>query len=196
MFFRQKKDFNFYLRYQQKTAQKWGFKPVYTVAMVVLVLAVGVLSYWIFAENYSLQTKINELEQVYLDKLTALDPESEILTLRAKLQETNTRADSLGEAFAAIDTYPLANWDLIQQIFALADANITITIGGYRASEGTLDLYAVSKQVKNIPDFIRRVQESGLFQSVTYTGYSADLENYNIYFECILQGSAGREVIE
>jgi hypothetical protein len=81
MFLVSKKDFNFYNRYLQKTAQKWGFKPIYTITMVVLVLAIGVVSYWIFAENFSIEARINELEQVYLDKLATIDPESEILNL-------------------------------------------------------------------------------------------------------------------
>lgn len=196
MFLFQKKDFNFYNRYLQKTAQKWGFKPIYTIAMVILVLSIGVFSYWIFAENYSLEARINELEQVYLDKLATLDPESEILNLRIKLQETNTRAENLGAAFVAIDSFPRANWELIQQVFALADGNITITIGGFRSHEGVLDMTVVSKQVSNIPDFVRRVTASGLFQSVSYTGYSANLNDYSVYMECILHGRAGREGIQ
>jgi hypothetical protein len=192
----QKKDFNFYQRYQQKPARKWGFWPIYTVVMVLFVLVASGASYWFYAENKTIQTEIRDLERSYLENPLALAAQSEVLTLREKLLEANTQTANLMAAFTAIESYPQANWYLIQKIFALADENITITLSSFQAQNGIFDITAVSKKVNSIPNFIRRAQNSGLFESVIYTGYGASEDAYSIFFQCVLHSSAGKEVLE
>jgi hypothetical protein len=74
----------------------------------------------------------------------------------------------------------------------LADGNITITIGGFRSHEGVLDMTVVSKTSPKYPDFVRRVTASGLFQSVSYTGYFANLETtvfiWSVFYTAELVG--------
>ncbi len=193
---RQKKDFNFYQRYQQKPTRKWGFWPIYTVLMVLFVVIASGASYWLYTQNQALQTQLNTLVQDYLENPATAAAQNEVLTLREELQEANAQATNLMNAFSSIESYPRANWYLLQQIFALADEHITLTLSSYQAQNGIFDLTAVSNQVNNIPAFIRRVQESGLFESVTYTGYGMNQESYSIFFQCILHSSAGKEVLE
>lgn len=192
----QKKDFNFYKRYHQKPARKWGFWPIYNIILVLCILLASGTSYWLFSQNRNVQKQVDALEQEYLANPLALAAQSEIRTLREELLEANTQAANLMAAFSAIESYPKANYSLIQQIFSLAGEGITLRFSSYQAQNGVFDLAAEAHHVNLIPGFIQRLEDSGLFEGVTYTGYGFNNEKYNIFFQCVLHNSAGKGVLE
>ena len=106
----QKKDFNFYQRYQQKPAKKWGFWPIYALLMVLFVIVASGVSYWLYTQNQALELELNELVQGYLENPTLVATQSEVVRNREKLQEANIQVTNLMDAFSAMESYPRANW--------------------------------------------------------------------------------------
>lgn len=65
-----------------------------------------------------------------------------------------------------------------------------IYITGYDAETGVLTFDAGSNKVIDIPDYIRRLQETGLFSTVDYTGYTFENDWYILYLSGTLRGTA------
>ena len=54
-------------------------------------------------------------------------------------------------------------------------------------STGTLTYNAVSRQVIDIPVYVQKLENTGLFESVDYNGYSYDNEQYTLMLSCVLK---------
>lgn len=85
-----------------------------------------------------------------------------------------------------LNSYPDVTSSLLHRIEAAGGASISIQFTSYNASTGELLFNANSSQVIDIPTYIRSLQSSGVFSTVSYTGYKADDEGYSIDLRCIL----------
>ena len=58
-------------------------------------------------------------------------------------------------------------------------------------STGTLNFNAVSRQVIDIPGYVSKLNSTGLFESVNYTGYSYADGEYSLALSCVLKAEDG-----
>lgn len=90
---------------------------------------------------------------------------------------------------ALLDSYPDVTSSLLHRIEAAGGSSITIQFTDYNAATGELLFNANSSQVIDIPNYIRSLQNCGVFSTVSYTGYSADNGDdggYSIDLRCVL----------
>lgn len=72
--------------------------------------------------------------------------------------------------------------------------DIEVTLQSYDKESGILNFEATSEEVINIPEYILKLQNTGLFYAVDYTGYVYDDSYYRLTLSCMVQGvSVGGE---
>ena len=65
---------------------------------------------------------------------------------------------------------------------------MSVQIKSLDAESGVLTFNAISRQVIDIPGYISKLQKTGLFSSVDYTGYQYGNEEYSLELSCVLKG--------
>ena len=106
-------------------------------------------------------------------------------TLVQGLQQVQNLTDALA-------TYPNVDSVLMAKIGAAGGEQVSMVLTGYDASTGALQFEAQSSSVIDIPSYVLKLQKTGLFQKVDYTGYAYDEGVYVLSLNCILQ-SGGEE---
>ncbi len=87
-----------------------------------------------------------------------------------------------------LSVYPELSSDILRQIENAGGSGISCRITGYDASTGVLTFKANSQAVIDVPDYILKLQNSGLFHTVNYTGYDYDKEWYSLSLSCAMEG--------
>ena len=54
---------------------------------------------------------------------------------------------------------------------------------------GTLTFHAVSYKVIDIPTYIQKLDDTGLFESVNYSGYNFEDNEYSLMLTCVLKAA-------
>ena len=86
-------------------------------------------------------------------------------------------------------TYPDLTQDMIDEIVDVSGATMKVSIKTMDAESGLLEFDADSEAVIDIPGYIRKLSETGLFSSVDYTGYQYDESKsvYTLMLSCVLK---------
>ena len=108
--------------------------------------------------------------------------ESQIKKLDSSMEEVNVLKHNL-------KTYPKFNSEIIHKIESVGEKKITLEVTGYDSQTGKLTFTAVSEDVIDIPEYVLKLQKTELFYKVDYTGYSYDNGCYELFLECILDGT-------
>lgn len=85
-----------------------------------------------------------------------------------------------------LNGYPDVTSSLLRRVEDAGGSAITIQFTNYNAATGELQFNANSTQVIDIPNYIRALQNCGVFSTVSYSGYSADDDGYSIDLRCVL----------
>lgn len=112
----------------------------------------------------------------------ALEKERRNETLAAEINEANLLTERLA-------SYPLVDSGLLESIREAGGSAVTVEITGYDSATGQLAFRAGSAEVIEAPRYVQKMRETGLFENVSYSGYSFDGETYALHLECTL--SAG-----
>lgn len=150
------------------------------------ICAVICLAIWI--PNWLKQRKLNDINEYLNDpvniaqvqKSDDLSQENDWLLKRIK------EAQSAG---IAIDSYPILNSEVEQEIAKCAGDNVTIQISSFYADNGGLTMETTAENAEDINKFIETLRRSELFWKVEYTGYSyvEGRDKYNINVTCYLE---------
>ncbi len=116
-------------------------------------------------------------------------------------QELSARLSAIDSAIAAVEqadenlsVYPEFTSDVLRWIESVGGRGVELSVRGYNAETGVLTFEASSRAVIDIPDYILKLQETGLFYSVDYTGYAFENEWYTLSLSCTMQGKVSQEV--
>lgn len=91
-------------------------------------------------------------------------------------------------------TYPTVDTEVTDKIELAGGRDIAVTLQSYDREKGILNFEATSEEVINIPDYVQKLQNTGLFHSVDYTGYVYDDSYYRLTLSCTVEGvSVGGE---
>ncbi len=85
-------------------------------------------------------------------------------------------------------TFPDLNEEKVSAIVDVGGSDMNVRIKTLDAESGTLTFNAISKKVIDIPGYISKLQKTGLFSSVNYTGYKYEDEEYSLELSCVLKG--------
>lgn len=86
-----------------------------------------------------------------------------------------------------MDSYPGVTGSMLYQLQSLS-GNLSLEINSYDSQSGELRFEASSPQVIDFPGYVRTLQGSGLFGSVSYSGYQVgnDEIGYRLSLRCIV----------
>lgn len=193
--FRQK-EINLYRRYQQNVKHSVNKWLIYFIAVAAVLILCFAWDGWLDWRCVILSKEISET-QTYLTDPANLAEKEIILTIRGQLAKVNAEATKLSKALAAVESYPYMNSMLLSEIEACSGEAISISISGYQASTGKLEYTAVSTVVIDIPDYIKTLEQSPLFDSVAYSGYNYSPDvGYHVNVSFYLSETDGKAVAE
>ena len=185
-----RKTINLYQGYAKKKNPLQWKKVLYAGWLPPLVLLLLCLGVWGFqmSRYHEAKQDVNQLE-VWLEEPSRVALHEESVEkqqyyekLMGEIREVNTLTENL-------NTYPVVDSGLLESISGVGYDAITMTITGYDAVTGELSFEARSGQVIDIPDYVEKQIESGLFRQVDYTGYEYKNGVYVLSMRCILKGT-------
>ena len=154
--------------------------PVLTLIICLLLFA-GV-SVW----NFFVSSGIDDANDWIND--------SQIQQQYQKAEETRQESDRLAEAKAQVEqmkenleTYPDLDAETIAQITDVSGSAVNVEIESMDAETGLLTFHAVSKDVIDIPGYVSKLTQTGLFSNVDYSGYQYQDGEYSLDLSCILK---------
>ena len=86
-----------------------------------------------------------------------------------------------------LDTYPDLTTEMILMIEDVGGQDMEVKIQTMDMETGTLTFNAVSRKVIDIPVYVQKLEDTGLFYSVDYTGYSYNDSVYTLMLTCVLE---------
>lgn len=110
------------------------------------------------------------------------------LSLEGQLAGINGSIAAVEATGQNLAGYPKITEDVLRRIESAGGADITCQITGYDASTGVLTFEASSREVIDVPSYILKLQESGLFHIVDYLGYDYENEWYTLILSCAMEG--------
>jgi len=108
----------------------------------------------------------------------------------AKETESEKLADELNQVNQMkqnLDTYPDLTEEMIEKIVDVGGNDMSVQIQSLDMTSGTLTFHAVSRKVIDIPNYIQKLDDTGLFESVDYSGYNYDDGEYSLMLSCVLK---------
>ena len=99
---------------------------------------------------------------------------------------------------ANLDTYPDLTKKMISTIENASGRDMEVHIKTMDADTGKLTFDAVSQKVIDIPTYVQKLQKTGLFASLDYTGYTyqSQEKTYSLALSCILKSDETETEIE
>ena len=94
----------------------------------------------------------------------------------------------VAQATKNLDSYPDLTKEMIEEIVDAGGKDITVRIRQMDADTGILEFDAESQKVIDIPGYIVKLQNTGLFSEVNYTGYVYQDDKYSLSLSCTLEG--------
>ena len=154
------------------------------VTFAVCLAAFAGVSVWNLAES----GRISYVRDWISDNQGTYNQAAERQTYSRKLAAAIAQVEQTGEH---LKTYPDLTNDMIDRIVDVSGRDMDVHIQALDMSTGTLNFNAVSRQVIDIPGYVSKLNSTGLFESVNYTGYSyADGEN-SLALTCVLKAEGG-----
>lgn len=190
------KDINLVEQAKKKVKKKTA--PVkwkrYAVWPLIFLLVFGGVFGFVTFRNRQKTKEIEELE-TYINDPDNIATNEAAQELETKLGRISTQLRQIQTVGENIDSYPLMNSSVVSKLEQYARAkNVSLEVESYDASEGTLGVDAEAADVTQINHFIDSLEDSGLFDDITYTGYTIDEETqiYTIHVTCYLAENAGK----
>ena len=115
---------------------------------------------------------------------------AQAMEIESEQKELENGINEIGMLETNRKTYPVFSGSLLRRIEAAGKAGMQVLITDYDAETGVLQFNASSREVINTSDYVRSLQETGLFHSVDYTGYTLEEEWYILSLSCTLEGGA------
>lgn len=168
---------------KQKEKEVWQHLLVPGVVLGLCVVSIAGVTVW----NKVTEKKIEDTKnwilsdsvQEQYQKATELEKKSANLLMAQK--EVNQTKANLG-------TYQDLTDEMIAEIVDAGGKDIQVQIRDMEADTGVLEFDAESSEVIDIPGYVVKLQNTGLFSSVDYTGYVYQDNRYSLSLSCTLKG--------
>ncbi len=180
-----------YRRYSRKRPRRDPLRGGWTAVILAALLCVGI---WRFLEfqDRRLEEELTGI-QSWLDDPANVAAYEEMLAKKAVLRQLQYDTNTLTTLTARLSGYPSVESRLLARIVETGGERVSVQITGYDAESGQLNLDAASVAVIDAPVYVRGLEETGLFQTVSYTGYTYEEGVYELHLACTLRARAGKE---
>lgn len=160
--------------------------PVLTLAVCLAATAVTAV--------LNLQAGRNiQRQQDWLNQPQIQEQYNRYLELNGQVEELKEAETGLHQMKENLAGYPKLSSAMFSRMESIGGEEMEIYITGYDAETGVLTFDAGSGKVIDIPDYIQRLQETGLFSNVDYTGYTFENDWYTLYLSGTLKGTLKEE---
>ncbi len=122
----------------------------------------------------------------------------EFLDLQAEQHRFDAGIAETGQTISALSTYPEFSSSVLHRIQSAGGSGITLFITRCDMETGILVFDASSREVLDIPSYILKLQKTGLFYTVDYTGYVYENGWYTLSLSCTMEGktpSGGEDAV-
>ena len=160
----------------------------YTPALVLLV--VGLVIWSGFAGVNFVMQRDNDTIQDWLAAPETVARYDEAVQKQKQLEQLRRQLDEVDALERSIATYPKVTSALMDGVRAVGGDRISVRLTGYDDQTGVLAFEARGGNVSEIPGYVRDLQNTGLFQTAGYTGYTYDEDHYVLSLSCVLAGHA------
>ena len=160
----------------------------YTPALVLLV--VGLVIWSGFAGVNFVMQRDNDTIQDWLAAPETVARYDEAVQKQKQLEQLRRQLDEVDALERSIATYPKVTSALMDRVRAVGGDRISVRLTGYDDQTGVLAFEARGGNVSEIPGYVRDLQNTGLFQTAGYTGYTYDEDHYVLSLSCVLAGHA------
>ena len=160
----------------------------YTPALVLLVVGLVIWS-GLAGVNFVMQ-RDNDAIQDWLAAPETVARYDEAVQKQKQLEQLRRQLDEVDALEHSIATYPKVTSALMDRVRAVGGDRISVRLTGYDDQTGVLAFEARGGNVSEIPGYVRDLQNTGLFQTAGYTGYTYDEDHYVLSLSCVLAGHA------
>lgn len=118
----------------------------------------------------------------------------ESMALETRITSLTATINQLQYFSQAKNSYPAATMTVVRTIENAAADTVEVTVNGYTGTDGSLQFSAQAANSIVINEFIDRLEDTGMFESVEYSGYSmvGEDQQYSINVTCHLAETAGK----
>ncbi len=179
---------------KEKKANKVNAELKKNILIVLATLGIMFLIFLIsFALRMTRQIKYDALTEYNEDPLVV--SQSQMFdAVSARRDTLASRANSIKNVLDTINTYPVLTKDVEKILKDTAKGYADIEIGSFDAENGLVNVTAKAKDVEKINQYIFRLEEQDIFNSVKYTGYNYNQDGtWSINVTCTFAQSVGRE---
>ena len=189
---RRKRELDLLRSYRRKAKGERERTPLlsgyYTPALVLLV--VGLVIWSGFAGVNFVMQRDNDTIQDWLAAPETVARYDEAVQKQKQLEQLRRQLDEVDALERSIATYPKVTSALMDRVRAVGGDRISVRLTGYDDQTGVLAFEARGGNVSEIPGYVRDLQNTGLFQTAGYTGYTYDEDHYVLSLSCVLAGHA------
>lgn len=167
------KDINLLEVYGEKT-EPWKYEKVakYAIPPLVIVLVFGgAFGYFKFQElafNKQLDETNAQIDKIMTEQDAAGKQEK-----YDQLQLLTTELNQLTQLYNNMNSYPEISKQVINGLFTAASTSVDIRGIEYTQESGIISLSVRTNYLSQTDQVVRRLKETGLFEDVTYPGYTS-----------------------
>lgn len=154
------------------------------VTLVICLAVFAGVKVWNTLEKHEVQT----IDEWINDPLV----QEQYQAANEKMKESDrlaTEKSQVDQMKTNLDTYPDLTEDKISKIVDASGSDLEVHIKSYDALTGTLTFNALSAKVIDIPGYVHKLENTELFSSVNYSGYSYDDSQYSLMLSCVMKAT-------
>lgn len=185
-----KKEINLQYNGKGKTEKKSASKrnnlasyllyPIITFG-ICLVAAIGI-SVW----NQETMKELSKIED-WMNDSRVQEAYQTVSRQKEESDRLEIESEQVSHMTDNLNTYPKIDAEMIHKIEDAGNSAMTVQIQTMDLESGIVTFHAVSKDVIDIPGYIVKLTDTGLFSSVNYSGYSYDNGEYSLMLSCVLK---------
>lgn len=184
-----KKEINLYRAWQEmkaeKSVQKESLGKTVLFPAVTFVICLAAFAGVVIA-NQAETMKIRSIQD-WIDDASVQEQYQKANERKTVSSQLATAIHQVNRTTKNLDTYPDLTTEMILMIEDVGGQDMEVKIQSVDMATGTLTFNAVSRQVIDIPVYVQKLEDTGLFHSVDYSGYSYDNNEYTLMLTCVLE---------
>lgn len=103
------------------------------------------------------------------------------------------RTEAVRTLTACLAGYPRVDAELLERVIAAGGAEVRAAVRSYDSETGELVVQAESGRVLDASEYVEKLEELDVFQTVSHTGYVVEGGRYKLRLRCILRAAGGEE---
>lgn len=187
---RKEKQIDLYAAGQKESGESgiktWGILG--HLAAPAALLAAGLLAAGVITGMNWAVKRDNAKKQDWIESVQRAGTYQQALELEEELQTVEDGISSVERLNRNLSVYPEFSGNVLRMIEAVGGGAIDLLLTDYETETGVLMFDANSKAVIDVSDYIRRLQDTGLFHTVDYTGYTFEDGLYTLSLSCTMEG--------